>query len=105
MDNVTILSTNTISGIDTVGVFLGFTSFFLGIVFLIISFYNRYYPPIIAIAMIIAGFLIIIASTGKPYDEYKILINDEASFNEIYNKYEILEKDGEIYTVREIDAK
>lgn len=37
-------------------------------------------------------------STGKY--EYQITIDDSVSFNEFMNKYEIIDKQGKIYTVR-----
>jgi hypothetical protein len=33
--------------------------------------------------------------------EYKVIISDEVSMNEFNEKYEIIERDGKIYTVRE----
>ena len=33
--------------------------------------------------------------------EYKVIISDEVSMNEFNEKYEIIEQDGKIYTVRE----
>ena len=33
--------------------------------------------------------------------EYKVTISDSVSFNELYGKYEIVEQEGEIYTIRE----
>lgn len=35
------------------------------------------------------------------YTEYDILIDDSISYNEFVDKYEVLDKDGNIYTVRE----
>lgn len=35
------------------------------------------------------------------YPTYKVTISDEVSMNEFMNKYEILEQDGKIYTVKE----
>ena len=43
-------------------------------------------------------------STGKPTDyetHYKVLISDEVSMNEFYNKYEIIEQDGKIFEIKE----
>lgn len=37
--------------------------------------------------------------TGK--NQYRVEIADSASFNEIYNNYEILEQDGNIYLIKE----
>ena len=35
------------------------------------------------------------------YVEYKVTIDDSVSMNEFLNKYEILDQEGKIYTVRE----
>lgn len=32
---------------------------------------------------------------------YQVTIDDSVSFNEFYDKYEILEKEGDIYTIKE----
>ena len=36
------------------------------------------------------------------YPTYKITISDEVNMNEFTNRYEILEQEGKIYTVKEI---
>lgn len=33
--------------------------------------------------------------------EYKVTISDDVSFNEFNKKYEVVEQEGEIYTIRE----
>lgn len=51
-------------------------------------------------------YLFFAALTLKPvaYEmEYKVTISDEVSMNEFLDKYEILEQEGKIYTVRERD--
>ena len=35
------------------------------------------------------------------YFEYNVTISDETSLKEFYNKYEIIEQNGEIFTVKE----
>ena len=35
------------------------------------------------------------------YETYKVIISDEVSMNEFMDKYEILNQDGKIYTVKE----
>lgn len=37
--------------------------------------------------------------TGE--NQYRVEITDSASFNEVYNNYEILEQDGNIYLIKE----
>lgn len=41
--------------------------------------------------------------TGK--NQYRVEIADSASFNEVYNNYEILEQDGNIYLIEEKELK
>lgn len=41
------------------------------------------------------------SKTDVDYIEYKVTISDEVSMNEFYEKYEVLDQEGEIYTVRE----
>ena len=43
-------------------------------------------------------------STGEPTEyetQYKVVIDDSVSMNEFTEKYEIIDQDGKIYTVRE----
>lgn len=39
--------------------------------------------------------------TDIDHIEYKVTVDDSVSMNEFLNKYEILEQEGKIYTVRE----
>lgn len=52
-----------------------------------------------------AGFLfaVVVGITEiEYYPTYKVTISDEVSMNEFTNRYEILEQEGKIYTVKEI---
>lgn len=37
------------------------------------------------------------------YTQYKVIISDEENFTEFSEKYEVLEQDGKIYTIKEKD--
>lgn len=39
--------------------------------------------------------------TDIDHIEYKVTVDDSVSINEFLNKYEILDKEGKIYTVKE----
>lgn len=39
--------------------------------------------------------------TDIDHIEYKVIVDDSVSMNEFLNKYELLEQDGKIYTVKE----
>lgn len=41
------------------------------------------------------------SKTDIDYIEYKVTISDEVSMNKFYEKYEVLDQEGKIYTVRE----
>jgi hypothetical protein len=38
------------------------------------------------------------------YTKYDVLVSEDVNFQEFYNKYEILEAKGQIYTVKEIEV-
>lgn len=64
---------------------------------------------IIFFYLTVIGFLlgiIGVALSGKPTDtvdyiEYKVTVSDNVNFTEFNNKYEILDQEGRIYTIRE----
>lgn len=46
-------------------------------------------------------------ATGDPIEyetQYKVIIDDSVSMNEFIEKYEIIDQDGKIYTVRERES-
>lgn len=52
------------------------------------------------------AYLMFMLGTSKPiaYEtQYKVTVSDEVSMNEFLDKYEILDQEGKIYTVRERD--
>ena len=56
----------------------------------------------IIIGFCVAGLIWSITSTPEEYEtRYKIAISDEVLMNEFFEKYELLEQEGKIYTVRE----
>ena len=56
--------------------------------------------PVVLLMALFAGF----AGNGEPtkYEtRYKVTISDEVSMNEFLERYEIIDQEGKIYTVRE----
>ena len=55
---------------------------------------------LISIASAIVGHF-----TEKPTDKYiyKVTIDDSVNFTEVYDKYEIIGKNGKIYSIKEIE--
>lgn len=62
---------------------------------------------IFTVTLIVGGLIfgsIVGGTTGEPIEyetQYKVTINDSVSMTEFLDKYEIIDQDGKIYTVRE----
>lgn len=61
------------------------------------------WPSICMTAMFIAGCIIVIHTAYKDAGEnyYKVTIDPSCSYTEFTENYEIVEQDGEIYTIKE----
>lgn len=56
----------------------------------------------IIISLFVGGFIQEATKVPLEYEtQYKVTISDEVLMNEFYDKYEIVEQDGKIFTVRE----
>ena len=66
---------------------------------------DNYFSISTAIFAIVAGTLAVILFCSVPeknYEtRYQVTVNDSVAMNEFQNKYEIIEVEGKIYTVRE----
>ena len=83
-------------------------AFFL--IFGVIASYTEddyhYVIPFAAIGLLIGAIpaFIVGAGTGIPTEyttQYKVTVSDEVQLNEFNERYEIIEQEGKIYTVRE----
>ena len=92
----------------------GITFFITSVIFFFIGSYlsitesEWIYFPIFLITGIIVGVLLAIPAgaiccteTDEVETSYKVTVSDEVSLNEFLDKYEIIDQDGKIYTVRE----
>lgn len=92
----------------------GITFFIAAVIFFFIGSYlsiaetEWLYFPIFFITGIIIGVLLGIPAgaiccteTDEVEISYKVTISDEVSLNEFLDKYEIIDQDGKIYTVKE----
>lgn len=60
----------------------------------------------LAIALMLAAFIGAVSETGAPTEfetHYKVTISDEVSMNDFLERYEIVDQDGRIYIVREVE--
>lgn len=91
---------------------VGILAFIGTIVFAIIAFNSKHNVAIwinfacCILCLIVLGTLVFLddnTSTLKEYShiEYKVTIDDSVSMNEFLDKYEILDQEGKIYTVKE----
>ena len=67
---------------------------------------ERFGLMLICLVLLIGSFFVMILSdTDNKHDvnhiEYKVTIDDSVSMNEFLDKYEILDQEGKIYTVKE----
>lgn len=109
MNGVEILSSETIYNTILPEYFLAI-GFILGFVFVAIMASCFVYDRIIA-GLICIGLALtfgIVGSLGDTYSktdinhiEYKVTIDDSVSMNEFLDKYEIIDQEGKIYTVKE----
>ena len=114
MEGVQILAENVITSTQYNFAWNGFTIFFY-----ILAVYYIFLTIIFAIdddlTMFASGALamfLIISGTGiadfigkeevYDYTEYKVIVDDTVNMNEFMEKYEILDRDGKIYIVREV---
>jgi flagellar motor component MotA len=109
MNGVEILSSKTMYNTILpewcliVGLILAITC----LVFTMILFGDRYNiaGTLCAILMIIGMIMACLGAISNKIDinhiEYKVTIDDSVSMNEFLDKYEILDQEGKIYTVRE----
>lgn len=58
------------------------------------------------IALALAALISEVSETGAPTEfetQYKVTISDEVSMNEFLERYEIVDQDGKIFIVREVE--
>lgn len=72
---------------------------------------NSYTPALVGLSLIIIGIFGIIFTNNTiektktlNYNEYKVIINETISAREFLDKYEILSREGEIFTIKEIEV-
>lgn len=114
MDGVRILAENTVYdtvyswGFDPILIFFVCVLIF-GVYLLIGSIYKEYYfigvlSALLCFVAIYCSY--VTASTANEAEvfshiEYKVIIEDNVEFKEFINHYEIIDQEGEIYTVKE----
>ena len=109
IDGITILSESVYRGCDSkLGLGFAIASLIFGIVAIKLFETDDYGESLaFAFLLVISVAISYMSCRQAMYEapEYKVTISDSVSFNEIYEKYEIVEQEGEIYTIRERRSK
>ena len=109
IDGITILAQETVipSTIDIVAVFV-FAGLFLilGVISLIICIINREtVATIISIVILLSALILGVVGSSvasqEPYTRYKVLIDQNVPWSTFYSNYEIIDQEGQIYTIKE----
>jgi hypothetical protein len=111
MAGVTILGSEVVMTEHPLGLIFAI----VGLIFLVLSliigfvFKEKTIAPMLIFAVI--GTVLAFGGMGwaelnevVDYTKYDVLVSEDVNFQEFYNKYEILEAKGQIYTVKEIEA-
>ena len=109
---IEILSQNTVSDaapgmVFAIIMFLCFVGFILSLSLIVGACDNKSIAALISSSFLLicfclmCGFCIWRQVNPEIHTEYKVLIDDTASWHDIYNKYEIIDQEGKIYTIKE----
>jgi membrane protein YdbS with pleckstrin-like domain len=110
MEGVTILSETTKWTADTACINGAIVFFIMAGIALFIAaviwFKNKDAEIVVSLAAVFLVSAILCITVGNTvsrhnYTEYKVTISEDVKFQEFYNKFEILEQEGDIFTVKE----
>ena len=72
---------------------------------------NSYTPALVGLVLIIIGFFGVSHTTNAmertsvlDYNTYKVTLDETISAKDFLDKYEVLSREGEIFTIREIES-
>ena len=108
IEGITVLAQETIAppmGTIIFGFFIAGISLLFGIVFLCLGIVNDsslIIPSVIVLAgTFVIGAICFSELSKEPYTEYKVLIDQDVSWSEVYENYEIIDQEGQIYIIKE----
>lgn len=112
MDGITVLSQNEIMNIPTWACIITIIGFITFASFIIVFSVNqKIIETIFGISSICCFILFIVGICCMCFVEtktgeytYKVIISDEVNFVEFNNKYEIIDQEGFIYTIKEKES-
>lgn len=110
MNGINIIGMNIESNVNPIGIFLGIIFLLVSVIllfYILRSFEDNEYILILIVLIgmfivsAIFSFVFFYSSFESPYLEYKVTIDDDASISDFIDRYEVLDKNGEIYTIKE----
>lgn len=106
IEGIEVLSASEIYAVSNINIAIGVVFIVVMVLFEIgASAVKELWQRVIMIIATIICFCVSIycAANTEPTGryEYKVIINDNVSFNDFYNKYEIINIEGKIYTIKE----
>ena len=110
MEGVNILSETVTRDISIFGCIVlicsGIMLLIVGIICLVMSIQDGsgayvLFSAIVILCSFVVGTIGIVHLSDKPYTVYKVTIDDNVSFKEFNERYEIIKQDGLIYEVKE----
>lgn len=110
MEGVKILSTNTISNGNLTMLFPAFLSIALTLVLIIVItetiknkdfIFSIFIAILLSLTFILSWMSLSIALDSTSHTEYKVTIDKTVGYIEFTNKYKVIDKDGDIYTIIE----
>ena len=109
IEGITVLAQETITpptGDIIAALIFAMVFCILGIIGVVLAFVDSEPSMGVLGAVCIMGALVLgmvgfSATAEEPYTEYKVLIDQNVSWAEIYENYEIIDQEGQIYTIKE----
>jgi hypothetical protein len=118
MEGITVLNSTAAMTIHPLGalfVGLGISIFFLGfIIALFVAAIDQLNRTgfiiicstfLIGVSLSLGGIIFGCINPVEDYIKYDVLISEDVSFQEFYEKYEVIEVKGQIYTIKERSSK
>ena len=117
MEGITFLNSTVVMTLHPLGflfISLGMLMLFLSIIVALFALANPFGSTeftivgclfLIGISLSLGGLLFGGINSVEDYTQYDVLISEDINFQEFYDKYEIIEVKGQIYTIKERSSK
>ena len=107
LDSEVVMMTNPLFGtFAIIGICFLVSALILGLIFRNENYgiYMMLIPAAIGTIIAFGGMGWASVNKVEDYVKYDVLVSENVMFQEFYNKYEILEVKGQVYTIKEIES-